>query len=215
MKTEIDFALTTYCQAKCRSCARTNDDTGEKEEWLELRHMNFEIYRNIVTTSDAFKNKDDVEVTFCGEFGDPMMHPQVEDFIRWTAPLTNMTVINTNGGLRQPEWYAKIAEFSTTNKHHIRINFGIDGIDHDTNWKYREGVDWERAMANMTAWFQNGGHGEWQFLIFDWNWHQIPEAQKMADDLGITIRFKLNTRNWGKVQPENMDNVKRMMELIS
>ena len=26
----IDFSISTYCQAKCRSCQRTNQDTSEK-----------------------------------------------------------------------------------------------------------------------------------------------------------------------------------------
>ena len=45
MKYRFDFALTTYCQAKCRSCARTNEVTGDKEDWLELKHMDLGIFQ--------------------------------------------------------------------------------------------------------------------------------------------------------------------------
>ena len=44
MKHSFDFALTTYCQAKCRSCARTNQETGEKETWVPLQHMKLDVF---------------------------------------------------------------------------------------------------------------------------------------------------------------------------
>ena len=53
MKHSIDFALTTYCQARCRSCARTNIDTGKPIDGLKLEHMDINLFKNVV---DA-KNK--------------------------------------------------------------------------------------------------------------------------------------------------------------
>lgn len=210
MKHEIDFALTTYCQARCRSCARTNETTGKKEDWLELKHMDLNVYKRIVETSDIFADKDNIEVTYCGEFGDPMMHPLVNDFIEYTAPRVNILIINTNGGLRKPEWYAEMAQKYSN----LRINWGVDGADHDTNWLYREGVDWQRAMDNMRAWFSNTDNGSWQFLIFDWNWHQIPEAKRLAEEMGCEIEFKFNQRSWGLISNENRTAAYALLEEI-
>lgn len=211
MKNEFDFALTTYCQARCRSCARTNQDTGEKEDWLELKHMNLDTYKGIINSS-LFKNKKDIEVVFCGEFGDPMMHPQVSDFIDVTVPVVRRLVINTNGGLRNPEWYANTAKKFNTKDSKLEIHWGIDGTDHDTNWLYREGVDWTRAMDNMRSWFGNSGRGTWHFLIFEWNWHQIPEANQMAKDIGCAIEFKFNRRSYGKISEENKGIAYELLE---
>ena len=83
------------------------------------------------------------------------------------------------------------------------IDWGIDGTDHDTNWLYREGVNYERAMENMHTWFSNGGGGAWHFLIFDWNWFQIPEAIHIAKDIGCKLEFKFNNRKHGLISPEN------------
>lgn len=210
MKNEFDFALTTYCQAKCRSCARTNEETGEVEDWLELKHMNFDLYKSRVEKSKLFSNRDNVRVTFCGEFGDPMMHPHVNDFIEYTAPKVRELVVNTNGGLRKQEWYYQLAP----KWKHLRINWGIDGIDHDTNWLYREGVNFERAMDNMIAWFSNDGHGAWEFLIFDWNWHQIIDAHELATKHNIRINFKFNNRPFGKISDENREHAYDMLRSI-
>lgn len=191
----FDFAITTYCQAKCRSCARTNESTGEKEKWLKLQHMDFDLYQKVL------QNKLDYwELTLCGEFGDPMMHPEIEKFVDYGLTIFRRVHINTNGGLRQPSWYKRVAQKHTYN---VMIDWGIDGTDHDTNWLYREGVNYERAMENMHTWFSNGGGGAWHFLIFDWNWFQIPEAIHIAKDIGCKLEFKFNNRKHGLISPEN------------
>ena len=56
--------------------------------------------------------------------------------------------------------------------------FSIDGITHDVNWKYREGVDWERAWRNMLTWFKHGGRGRWEYPVFEWNKHSNLMMQK-------------------------------------
>lgn len=202
----FDFALTTHCQAKCRSCARTDELTGEKNSWVPLKHMDLEVFKQTLDSSD-FKHKLRY-IQFCGEYGDPCMHPQIQDFIEVALGYASRVHINTNGGLRQPAWYAKMAKEYPEK---INIKWGIDGTDHDTNWLYREGVDWNRAMDNMRAWFNNDGIGKWHFLIFEWNWHQIPLAREMADEIGCDIEFKINNRTYGKISEKNK---KQAVELI-
>lgn len=206
---DLEFALTTYCQAKCRSCARTNPNTGDKADWLKLQHMNFDMYKQLLKNNTSIAGTQGKRIVFCGEFGDPMMHPQIEDFINYTTDNVDIKrlIINTNGGLRDPEWYKHIAARET-----VRIEWGIDGTDHDTNWLYREGVDWNRAMANMKAWFSNGGSGHWAFLLFDWNWHQIPTAVAMAQEIGCQLDFKINFREWGLLTPENRTSTVKLLK---
>lgn len=45
----FDFAITSFCQAKCRSCVRTNSDTGEPEQWLTPRHVPFDKWKTHTT----------------------------------------------------------------------------------------------------------------------------------------------------------------------
>lgn len=207
MKHEFDFALTTYCQAKCRSCARTNEETGEKEDWLELKHMRFSVYERLLDNFVKDKNKEDIRITFCGEFGDPVMHPDIAKFVDATAPRVKDLVIKTNGGLRQPEWYKEIG----TKYDNIIFHFGIDGTTEEVNSKYREGVNFDRAMENMKAWFNTCGNGAWHFLIFDWNWHQIPEVHRISQELDCGVNYKFNNREFGLITAENKE---RALELL-
>ena len=183
----IEFAITTYCQAKCRSCARTNENTGEKEDWLTLKHMDLNVFKRTLEESSGVNIR---SIDFCGEFGDPMMHPEIDKFIETALTFTDKVQISTNGGLRNAEWYSTIAN---KYKEKLEINWAIDGASHDINWKYREGVDWNRAMKNMQTYIENGGNGHWWYILFEWNWHQIPLARKMAKDIGIVLTFRYNS----------------------
>ena len=111
MHYNFEFSITTYCQAKCPSCARTlilNSDTPER---LKIQHMDFAKFKTIVK-DEAFPWS---MITFCGEHGDPMMHPKIEDFIEEGFKRSVKGVrINTNGGLRNELFYAKLAK----NYHH-------------------------------------------------------------------------------------------------
>lgn len=198
MKHSFDFALTTYCQAKCRSCARTNEDTGEKESWLELKHMDLNVFEKRLSN---LKNVELDDIEFCGEFGDPMMHPQVDNFIETALNYAPMVTISTNGGLRTPNWYESIAK---KYKKRLKIDFAIDGATHEVNWLYREGVDFERAINNMKAFANNGGYAQWLYIIFDWNWQQVTLAKQIADNMNIGIIFRYNNRSYGLITDENM-----------
>ena len=204
MKHSIDFALTTYCQAKCRSCARTNEDTGEKEDWVKLKHMDLNVFEKRLAN---LKNVELDDIEFCGEFGDPMMHPQVDNFIETALNYAPEVTISTNGGLRTPDWYESIAK---KYKQRLKIDFAIDGATHDVNWLYREGVDFERAINNMKAFTNNGGYAKWLYIIFDWNWQQVTLAKQMADNMNIKIIFRYNNRPYGLITDTNMQSCDKL-----
>lgn len=201
----LDFAITTFCQAKCRSCVRTNELTGKAESWLKANHMPYDDFDLMLNNSrDLTIN----ELIFCGELGDPMMHPDISKFVERGLSQARKVNINTNGGIRQPKWYKIHARIYDD----LHIEWAIDGTDHDTNWMYREGVDYERAFTNMETWFANGGRGNWQFLIFEWNVGQITHAAKLAKEREINICFKINHRDFGKIHPDQMIEVREYLK---
>ena len=209
----FDIAVTSYCQAICAGCQR-NDIYGNKVPELVEAHMPLEKFEFIMDQIDSLQNCNGIRL--CGELGDPMMHPKIEAIIDRIIKTTPNIEINTNGGLRKPAWYEYMAKkYQKTGN--IQIEWGIDGIDHDTNWKYRRGVNWQRAMDNMTAWHQAGGSGIWSFLVFDWNYHQIPAAVAMANDIGIKLKFSITTSDNGldgMIPGQKMDEAKKILREI-
>lgn len=181
MKYEFEFNITSFCQAKCASCVRTiNIDK------FTPAHYPLENFAETIKNLHSVKP---TVITLCGEWGDPMMHPEIEGFIELASKNYRVEIM-TNGGLRNPDFYEHLAK---TYKN-LRICFCIDGLDHNTNWLYREGVDWKKAWDNMHAYFGSGGQGQWEFICFTWNEHQMEDAHKYAKDHGIDIVVKLNKR---------------------
>ena len=205
----IDFSISTYCQAKCRSCQRTNQDTGEPEDWLIPSHMSYDLFNSMMDkTPDTLR-----VIQFCGELGDPMMHPDITKFVDRALSKESIKhlVINTNGGLRNPEWYTNMGlKYGSK----ILLQFGIDGITHDTNWKYREGVDFAKAWDNMIASSKTDIDLEWHFLIFKWNWQEVTEAANLAKKHNIKLQFKFNGRDFGLISPEDKAECKELIRNV-
>ena len=208
MHYNFEFSITTYCQAKCPSCARTlilNSDTPER---LKIQHMDFAKFKTIVK-DEAFPWS---MITFCGEHGDPMMHPKIEDFIEEGFKRSGKGVrVCTNGGLRNEEFYAKLAkkyndhpfDYIRKPKKNLVLLFGIDGTTHELNNKYRIGVDTNQALKNLKAYKRHDGMGYWEYLIFDHNWKDIIPAAELAKQIKTPIRFKFNERIFGKISDKN------------
>ena len=185
----FNFEITNYCQARCNTCHRSNPDgSGNPRTDFQLNHMDISLFENFIRSLPQDKI---THIRLFGERGDPMMHPEIEKFIDSVA-YRNITLgIATNGGLRQPSWYSHIAQ--KYNKK-IKIIFGIDGIDHETNWKYRTGVNWDRAWSNMMSFKNNGGNTIWQYIIFPWNVHQIDQVIDIANLHGLNLFFIINEK---------------------
>lgn len=205
MKNAVEIEITTHCQASCRSCGRTNPETGKVVDWLVVHHVDVDDIKKIVENLD----EDVIDfVVLCGEYGDPMMHPHIDQII---DIITNKFIveIHTNGGLRNESFYKKHA----SNKN-VLIQWGIDGLDADTNEKYRENVNFEKAWKNMNTWFENDGRGFWSFIIFEWNHHQLFKAFGYAILHRIPFKYKFNNRHWGLISDHNKENVLKNLNYI-
>lgn len=202
----LDISLTTYCQARCRSCDRTDSITGEKNSWLPLQHMDYNVFCNLVDNMSGID-----WIRFAGEYGDPLMYPKLTQAVEYCFKHNIKDVmLNTNGGLRKPQWFSAMAQ-----KHQKKLGivFGIDGLNHETNWKYREGVDFNRAWENLLAFNDGGGRAVWQFIVFEHNWDQVNDAIDIAEILNLhRIVFILNRSPHSLMTDEHRRQVKQILD---
>lgn len=49
------------------------------------------------------------------------------------------------------------------------------------------------------------------FLIFEWNYHQIPEVARMAKEIDTTVNYKINTQEHGLLDPNKLGMVEEMI----
>jgi MoaA/NifB/PqqE/SkfB family radical SAM enzyme len=195
----LEFAISSFCQAKCPACNRTDVATGETVSWLKPEHFSIDAYKRMMGV-DYWKHKKINKIKFCGENGDPMMHPHIQDFIDHSFLVgTSSLTIATNGGLRNPAWYTAMGERYGKK---LEIIFGIDGATGDVNNMYRIGVDSERAYKNMFAFHEAGGFATWQFILFSFNYHQLPELYETCLKYGIPPAIIWNNGKHGLIDDE-------------
>lgn len=209
----IDFGLTTYCQAGCTGCPRTDSDTRKHYDWFVPKHLpKDDLLKYLLSGFETFHNLH--RIKFCGDRGDPMMHPHIEPIIDTICDKTNNSPlrkyddrkfelrINTNGGIRNPDCYERIAKYDN-----ICLTFSIDGFE-DTNEIYRYGVDFTKVWDNFTTYCESGGgrNACWDFLVFKHNWHEIPRVKEEAARLNIgDVSFKIT--NQGKHMDSNYNTI--------
>jgi MoaA/NifB/PqqE/SkfB family radical SAM enzyme len=172
----VHFEPTQLCQASCPMCDR-NKNGGEVNQHLKDESMTLEGFKKAFSPEFLSQLK---TFFFCGNHGDPIFAPDMLEhakYVRDCNPGINMFV-TTNGGARKPEWWEELAKVVSF------VNFSVDGLQ-DTNHFYRQGVKWENVEENMSAFCDAGGYAKWTFLVFNYNEHQIEQAEMFSKILGV------------------------------
>ena len=173
----LQLELTSYCNAKCPHCPRF-DSEGNLESWLKLSHWDMNtVISNLLLDKLTSLN----EVRIEGDKGDPCMHPDLDLLLNAfaAAPSRPIVTLNTNGSIRNPEWWAHVASIPN-----LKVMFSIDGLA-DTNHIYRVDVSWEKLIANTRAFINAGGEAIWKCLVFKHNQHQVDEILNFSRDEGF------------------------------
>jgi sulfatase maturation enzyme AslB (radical SAM superfamily) len=121
-------------------------------------------------------------ISFNGNLGDFGLARDSQKIVHWLAGQQVPVYINSNAGMRTPDWWAGLALSGVT------IGFAIDGLE-DTHSFYRQDTDWHKVIANATAFIRAGGQAIWRFIPFDHNRHQEQACKDLADKLGFA-RFE-------------------------
>jgi len=181
----IHYEITSYCNAKCPGCTRTKMDD------LVPTHLSVEHIKKSITS-------DLTSVLLCGNLGDPMMHPNLDEILDLFDVSTQIQ-INTNGSIRTPDWYTEAAK-----RKNLTIEFSIDGLE-DRNDIYRIGVEWNKVMANAKAFIDAGGTARWAFIMFNHNEHQVDEVKTLAKEMGFKIFREKRSERSLTLQPTSPD----------
>lgn len=172
----VHFEPTQLCQASCPMCDR-NKNGGEVNQYLKNKSITMDEFKHLFHPEFIKQLR-----TFymCGNHGDPILTNVLPMFqyLRDANPYLNLSM-TTNGGAQKPEWWEELAQVPG-----MRVNFSIDGLE-DTNHLYRQGVQWHRVEENLDAFTSAGGEADWTFLVFNYNEHQVEEAERYAKLLGV------------------------------
>ena len=181
---------TTYCNAKCPQCSRTNPSQGAG---LSFRGKTLNNKGDTRYTGDLplinvkmedFQrgfNKETLRdigyIQFCPTWGDHMMHPMAHEMIEHVLSHSTNTQIEvvTNGSMRDEEWWWRFASLSYKYQNQsfkrLGVVFDVDGINQEMHARYRRNTDLEKVLSHMK-------------ICSEFNKHMITRSQ--------TILFKHN-----------------------
>jgi MoaA/NifB/PqqE/SkfB family radical SAM enzyme len=188
---------TSFCNLHCPQCGRFTED-GFLAQGLQPSHLDFQTFSKAIKPG-AFPNLR--LVTFEGDYGDIMMHPDAKKFIEHCSSFANVHAVS-NASMRVPQWWADLAKIKN-----LTVTFSIDGLQ-DTNHLYRINAEWEKIINNARAFIENGGQARWKFIVFKHNQHQIQEAKKLAHKMGfVDFETVVSNRNFygSKIWPVKID----------
>ena len=179
---EIHFELSSHCNSKCPQCPRY-DNMGRVQKDLNLTHLDVEAIKKLPIAQ--MKNLKLINV--CGNFGDPLMHPRLNEIIELFP--NQKILISTNASLRSEQWWSDLAKHKN-----VAVIFCIDGIGKEHEL-YRRNTSYDKIIANANAFISAGGEAHWQFIVFKHNEHQVDEAKTLSSDMGFTnIKFMYSDR---------------------
>ena len=192
-----NFEITSYCNAYCPSCFRTMNKSK-----LPLRHLKVEDFEFLILNNINFikNNLYEIQIAkFCGEVGDPLLHPKIDQLIGIAESVFNRVEIYTNGGLRNTTWIKNL--FRRYGK--TRFVFGIDGLSDETNQMYRVNVRTDIALKNMIE-SAKYRPTRWEYTIFSHNYLELFDVIMFAKKHDLKLLCRFNGRTFNKLDDENI-----------
>jgi MoaA/NifB/PqqE/SkfB family radical SAM enzyme len=166
---------TNICTLKCPGCARTRFIGQWPQHW-----NNHSLERS---TLMSFLDIDlsGVKISMCGNYGDPIYHPDLAGMVRDLKQRGATISITTNGGHRKMSWWNELTkELSSEDD----ITFSIDGIPENFT-QYRINGDWKTTCDAIKICVSAECNTTWKFIPFSFNENNIEQARQLSRDLGV------------------------------
>ena len=145
--TTVHLELTDKCQAQCPMCAR-NYHGGPTRPFIKNGDMSIDDFKKWFPKSFLGQLQNFYS---CGNYGDPAFARdclEIYSYVRECNPNTRLA-LHTNGGMRNPEWWAKLAKVIGTVSHSTVV-FAVDGFK-GKHELYRRNTNFDKVIENMKA----------------------------------------------------------------
>lgn len=181
---KLTFDATNVCQLRCPLCP-----TGLQMQYRDIGHAHLHMFQHLIEEVGDY-------VFFLDFFswGEPLLNPRIEEFIRLARAKKIVSIMSTN--LSLPLTDERIDRLVTSGLNHLIVS--LDGASADTYATYRRKGKFDLVISNIrriSAAKRRLGQTfpviTWQFLVFRFNEHEIDKATAMAADIGadrITFR---------------------------
>jgi len=185
--TSLRIEATTSCQLACPSCPTARgiikSDLGTG-------------FLRVATLRDILDQAPEVQHVELSNYGELFLNPELVELLieahRRGVALTANNGVNFNHAPRHVLEALVEYEFRS-------LVCSIDGTTQESDAAYRRGGNLANVLANIRLLNQLKAARSavypalrWQFVVFGHNEHQLEDAKRMAEELGMQLFFKLS-----------------------
>jgi len=209
----VDIELTNFCNIKCPGCLRQT--TPYFEDITGKENLSYDFVTSKINKLFLPNLK---SINFCANIDEPASHPRIHDLCQFYLEQGVDVHIATNGCIRDTKFWTQLGELCKVYRKkqiYLTVTFALDGTDDETLNKYRVGSNYDRVIKNARAYIDAGGLAQWQFIVFDYNKHQLEEAEKLRKEYGFKkIRIIYSNRK-GAELPYERPNTEEKIDNFS
>jgi organic radical activating enzyme len=131
------------------------------------------------------------KIVLCGNYGDPIYHPDFIDFVKRLKDRGAVLSITTNGSYKTKSWWEHlVSNLSSVDL----INFSVDGTP-DNFTQYRVNADWDSIQVGMEVVAKSDCDSSWKYIPFAFNQQDIESVEQLSQTIGIkNFRIELSDR---------------------
>lgn len=183
--------LSTYCNAGCPQCHRTNINGLDKMDWLPLIQWSIEDFKKAYPKSSLISHR---RFEICGTWGDPMMNKDIFKIVEYIINNSRADIqINTNGGTRRSDFWWDLGIMAGER---LEVWFDIDGINQEMHSLYRQKTNLDILQENVETYCSTRAKACAHVIVFKHNEDYLYEIEDMIRSWGIQgkILFELSNR---------------------
>jgi MoaA/NifB/PqqE/SkfB family radical SAM enzyme len=187
----VHIELTDKCQAQCPMCAR-NYHGGPTRPFIKNGDIGIDDFkkwfpRDFLAQLENFYS--------CGNYGDPAFARdclEIYSHVRECNPTARLA-LHTNGGMRNPEWWEKLAGVLGTVSHSTVV-FAVDGFK-GKHELYRRNTNFDKVIENLKAYIAAGGVARVDSLVFKHNEDDVEDLEEFLLGIGVhSVNFVSTNR---------------------
>jgi len=180
-KRGLNIDITHRCALECLRCSRQREfrNHGLKVPGEDISMKDFK------TLARFYEN-----ISFCGQLSDPVHHPKFIEMLKYLYENNVIAEVHNASSLKSKSWYIKAFQ---ANPDACWI-FGIDGLPEQSHI-YRVNQDGPKLYDIMLEAKKYVKKVMWQYIIFNYNEHNLDEAKRMAIRDGIKF-IELHSSRW-------------------
>jgi MoaA/NifB/PqqE/SkfB family radical SAM enzyme len=166
---------TNICTLKCSGCARTRFIDQWPQHWKN-HSLDIDILLKFIDIDLTNKR-----ITLCGNYGDPIYHPNFIELVVRLKSRGALVAITTNGSYKKQQWWEDLVDILSPLD---TVTFSVDGLP--TNFtQYRVNADCESILVGMQVVSAASCNSVWKYIPFAFNQDDIIEATNLSNQIGI------------------------------